>query len=173
MQRSPGESRLVVFSFFFSSDKSINNPDFWLSVFVVCILSITQTSFKLIVLLLFQFPVVWMTQWFRDFVAWTIFCIETCFRSLFQAFLEHTPYLASFFLLYPVWALGSFVNMLLFCTFDSESWIVYFHQCLLSDTLESAVLLHATSICEGISSLFSEYWRFPLFLRCFLHIDLY
>lgn len=45
--------------------------------------------------------------------------------------------------------------MLLLCTFDSESWIVYFHQYLLSDTLESVVLLHAVSVCEGISSLCS------------------
>ena len=63
--------------------------------------------------------------------------------------------------------------MLLLCAFDSESWIVYFHQCLWSDTLDSAALLHAAFICEGISSLFFKYWRFPLFLRCFLHIDLY
>ena len=140
---------------------------FWRSVLTACILSTTQISFKLIVLLLFRFPTVRMTQWVRDFVAWTIFCIENCFRSLFQAFLERPPSLAFFFLLYPVWASGSFVNMLLLCAFDSESWIVYFHQCLWSDTLESAALLHAAFICEGISSLFFKYWRSPLFLRCF------
>ena len=43
--------------------------------------------------------------------------------------------------------------MLLLCAFDSKSWIVYFHQYLLSDMLESAALLHAVSTCEGISSL--------------------
>ena len=111
MQGSPGKSRLVVF-FFCSSDKSRNNKSWhlfltnqkiflkiflWLGVFAVCILSITQISFKLIVLLLFQFPVVRMTQWVRDFVAWTIFCIENCFRSLFQDFLERPPSLAFFF----------------------------------------------------------------------------
>ena len=59
----------------------------------------------------------------------------------------------SFFLLHPDLASGCFVNMLLLCAFDSDSWIVYFHQHLLSNMLESAVLLHAVSTCEGISSL--------------------
>ena len=106
-----------------------------------------------------------MTQRVRDFVAWTIFCIETFFRSLFQVFLEPPPFIASFFLLYPIWASGSFVNMLLLCAFDSESWIVYFHQYLLSDTMESAVLLHAASVFEGISSLCSpSIGALPFFL---------
>ena len=102
--------------------------------FVVCILSITQISFKLIVLLLFRFPAVRMTQWVRNFVAWRIFRFENFFCSLFQDFLERPPSSAFFFLLYPIWASGSFANMLLLCAFDSESWIVYFHQCLWSDT---------------------------------------
>lgn len=85
--------------------------------------------------------------------SWIIFCIENFFRSLFEAFLEPPPSIVFFFLLYPDLASRSFVNTLLLCAFDSESWTVYFHQYLLSDTLESADLLHAVSTCEGISSL--------------------
>jgi len=87
------------------------------------------------VLLLFRFSAIRMTQQVMDFVAWTISCIEFYFRSLFQDFLESPPSIAFFFLLYLDLASGSFVDTLLLCAFDSESWIVYFHQHMLSDTL--------------------------------------
>ena len=164
MQCLSGRSRLIAFSFCLS-DESRNNMCWHLfltiykiflniflrlSVFVVCILSMTQISFKSMVLLLFCFLAVRMTQQVRNFVAWTISYIEIYFRSLFQAFPGLPSSIVSFFLLHPDLASGSFVNMLLLCTFDFESWIFYFHQHLLSNMLEFAVLLHAVSTCEGI-----------------------